>query len=475
MPKLYSVTDVAQTLKVSEQYLRLLIRDDKIEAEKVGKQWVIAEQKLQSYIKTNNIVIEPDDHPRTTTFLPDIIALSFFSGAMGLDIGMEQAGISPLLACELDKETRTTIHANRPDIALLGDIREYDAEKVREYARIPPNSAIDVIFGGPPCQAFSTAGKQKGFKDDRGNVFLTFINLAIALDPNYLIIENVRGLLSAKYPPSEGFPAIKGGALFHVLKCLTAANYAVSFELYNAANFGSPQIRERIVMICKKGHDIVDFLSPSHEENGVFGLPPWRTLEDAILDLGSEHTFIEFPEKRLQYYRMLTEGQNWRDLPHDIQPVAMGKSYLLPGGKTGFYRRLQFNRPSPTLVTHPAMPATDLCHPTEDRPLSIEEYRRIQGFPDHWIICGGLLSVYKQIGNAVPIPLGKAIGNTIIADMNSQSLPQYKNFPYSGYKNTNHIAFLRQMNATLDKVRAGINPRQGTLGLFVDDIALPSL
>lgn len=96
---------------------------------------------------------------------------------------------------------------------------------------------------------------------------------------------------------------------------------------------------------------------------------------------------------------MLKPGENWRNLPKELQPEAMGNSYHLGGGKTGFYRRLDWDSPSPTVVTHPAMPATELAHPTENRPLSIQEYKRIQEFPDDWVIEGSLLDKYKQIGN----------------------------------------------------------------------------
>lgn len=445
--ELLSVGDVARTLKVSEQYVRFLVREKALEGKRVGKQWIVEKKDLLKFIEKTPFVIEPEDHPRLYDELPEIVSLSFFSGAMGLDLGLEKEGISPLLACEYDKETRKTIQANKPNIALIGDIGKYTADKILEYAKIPKEHPIDAIFGGPPCQAFSTAGKQRGFEDERGNVFLTFINLAIELNPKYLVIENVRGLLSAKYPPKPKKTPIKGGALYYVINLLKKAGYAVSFELYNAANFGAAQIRERVIMICKKGEQEVDFLSPTNAENGAFNLPPWKTIGDVIGDLDLEHHYVKFPEKRLQYYRLLKAGQNWRDLPPHIQPVAMGRSYYLQGGKTGFYRRLSFNRPSPTLVTHPAMPATDLCHPVEDRPLSIEEYRRIQGFPDSWTICGSLLDIYRQLGNAVPIPLGQAVGRTIMADIKGEKLPQFKGFPYSRYRNTSHKEFISQLES----------------------------
>ena len=125
-----------------------------------------------------------------------LVALSFFSGAMGLDLGMEQGGINACLACEVDKACRQTIAANRPDLALIGDITTYSAAEIRSLAGLSPEQAIDMIFGGPPCQAFSTAGARRGLDDARGNVFLRYLDLVAELKPRYVVVENVRGLLS---------------------------------------------------------------------------------------------------------------------------------------------------------------------------------------------------------------------------------------------------------------------------------------
>ncbi|MBF6682394.1 DNA cytosine methyltransferase, partial [Acinetobacter baumannii] len=130
-------------------------------------------------------------------------------------------------------------------------------------------------------------------------------------------------------------------------------------------------------------------LTPTHSEDGAQGLPAWRTVRQALEGLNN-HNHLNFPEKRLRFYRLLKAGQNWRNLPEDQQREALGKSYFAGGGKTGFLRRLAWDKPSPTLVTHPAMPATDLAHPEADRPLSIEEYKRIQEFPDDWQLAGPL-------------------------------------------------------------------------------------
>lgn len=454
---LLSVNDVAKILKVSDQYARRLISDKKLQAERVGKQWIVNQSSLDIYIEKNNICIEPNDHPRLQSTLPSIVALSFFSGAMGLDIGMEHGGIKAILACEFNKFCRMTIQTNRPDMALIGDINNYTANEILDFAKIPSNRKVDVIFGGPPCQAFSTAGARRALDDERGNVFLRYIEIVEAIKPTYVVIENVRGLLSAPYPYSNISKPIKGGALKIILEKLQSAGYTISFELYNAANFGAPQIRERVVMIGKLGSKKVSHLTPTNSNEDIYELPKWTTLKDAIADLKEENQhYIQFPEKRLKYYRMLTEGQYWKDLPQDIQREAMGKKLDMGGGKTGFYRRLNFSKPSPTLVTNPTMPATDLCHPIQNRPLSVEEYARIQGFPDSWKICGPILEQYRQIGNAVPIKLGEAIAKTIIADMNSIKQASYTNFPFSRYKNTSEISWELYMQKLIEKEKTAL-------------------
>lgn len=455
MQTLLTVQDLANSLKVTPQYVRKLISEERIKATRVGTQWVVSTEDFENYIKTNNVVIEPDDHPRVSESIPDIVALSFFSGAMGLDIGMRNGGIHALLACEFNKYCRMTINQNAPEMALIGDINKYSADEILRYARIPEGRKVDVIFGGPPCQAFSTAGARRALDDERGNVFLRYIDVVEEIRPNYVVIENVRGLLSAPYVYGDLNTPIKGGALCVILDRLHAAGYTISFELYNAANFGAPQIRERVVMIGKLNGQKVPYLSPTHSENGDYGLPKWLTLRNALDTISvEEHHHIDFPENRLKFYRMLKEGQYWKDLPPDAQKEAMGAKLNLGGGKTGFFRRLSFSRPSPTLVTNPAMPATDLCHPTEDRPLSVEEYSCIQGFPSDWEICGPILEQYKQIGNAVPIKLGEAIAHTIIADMKGLSLPEYPGFAYSRYKNTSDVTWREEMTRQIKLQKA---------------------
>ncbi len=363
--------------------------------------------------------------------------ISFFSGALGLDLGLEQGGFTPLLFCEKDKKCKETIKLNRPNVPLIGDITQYQASDILEILNIQEAEKIDLIAGGPPCQAFSTAGTRKSFDDSRGNVFLHFINISMKIRPQYIIIENVRGLLSAAYSPSSNNPK-KGSALDYILTILKDNGYFISFNLYNTANFGVPQIRERVVIIASL-KSRVPYLEPTHSEIEEFGLLPWKTLKQTILDIPKDKNKLcaKFPEKRLKYYRLLKAGQNWRNLPKDIQREALGKSYELAGGKTGFLRRLNWDKPSPTLVTSPTMPATDLAHPSEDRPLSIAEYARIQQFPDNWKFSGSITDQYKQIGNAVPCGLGLAISIAILKHSKQEEVKNITNFPFSRYKFTN--------------------------------------
>ncbi len=452
---LLTAGEVAKKLKVTVQSVRLLIKNGMLNAERVGNQWLTSIEDLNEYIEKNDVVIEPDDHERLSDDIPEIVALSFFSGAMGLDIGMKNGGIDALLACEFNKACRMTIAKNKPEIGLIGDITDFTAEEILKMAKIPEGRKVDVIFGGPPCQAFSTAGNRKAFDDERGNVFLKYLSIISEIKPTYVVIENVRGLLSTPFKYKDIEEPIKGGAMMIILDKLKEIGYTVSFNLYNAAYFGAPQIRERVVIIGKLGGGKVSYLQPTHNEEGTDGLKAWRTLRDAFddnLPMNVEHHFIEFPEKRLKYYRILKEGQYWKDLPLDLQKEALGKSFYLGGGKTGFLRRLSYSRPSPTLVTNPTMPATDLAHPTEDRPLSVEEYKSIQEFPESWKVCGGILDQYKQIGNAVPVKLGEAIAKTIIDDMNGI---KYENtgFSYSRYKNTDEISWMQFMKKEMEKSR----------------------
>ena len=375
-------------------------------------------------------------------------ALSFFSGAMGMDIGLEKAGIEIILACESEKFIRETIKLNKPKLKVIEDINQYSSNEIKALAGLKKNEKVDLIVGGPPCQAFSTAGKRLSIKESRGLVFLKFLQVIKDLKPTYFVIENVRGLLSV--PLNKSGKKIKGGTFEFITNFLKDCGYKISFELYNSANFGSPQIRERVIIVGNKNEKL-PHLVPTHSDDSKFNLKPWKTFKDACKGLGNtKHSHVTFPEKRLKYFRLLKEGQNWRDLSVKLQKEAMGKSYYLGGGKTGFLRRLSWNKPSPTLVTDPTMPATDLCHPDKDRPLSVEEYKRIQEFPDSWKIFGNIRQQYKQIGNAVPVSLGFAVGKLIVSHYLKQNIKIVQGFKYSRYLNTSDLNWKNEKQLKLN-------------------------
>lgn len=377
--------------------------------------------------------------------------ISLFSGAMGLDLGIEKAGFKIRVCVEKDKWAAQTIRANTSIPVIERDINDVPTDEILAAAGIGRQD-VTLVIGGPPCQAFSTAGKQKGFADFRGNVMLQYLRVVRDIMPEFFIMENVRGLQSAKlnsvpaeYAEYEPIKDVKGSAFHFMVAEFRKLGYSISHALLNAANYGVPEKRERIVVIGHRG-ERVPIPSPTHSENGEFGTKKWNTLRSCIGDM--EHRtdlhYTELRKRSLPYMKILKEGQNWRNLPGDMAMQAMGKAYFLSGGKTGFLRRLKFDEPSPTLVTSPTMPATLLCHPTQLRPLSIEEYARIQQFPDSWTFNGRLETIYKQIGNAVPVRLGQAVGQQIMRFINGQTSANEEarnKIPYSRYKNTTYRDF----------------------------------
>ncbi len=376
-------------------------------------------------------------------------AISLFSGGMGLDLGLEKAGIDVRLCLDFDKFCCETIRKNRPNVPVLeGKIEDYASKEILKVAGLR-SSEVFLLHGGPPCQAFSTAGGRKSLQDIRGNCVLEFVKKVVEIKPNYFIMENVRGLLSAAISPAvDGSKVIlpeemPGSVLRHVLDLFNEAGYTVSSALFDSANYGVPQKRERVVFFGNRGKQRIPLPQPTHSQDGKMTKEKWVTLREALTPLGNiKHDHVDFSENRKKYYRLLKAGQNWRDLPKELQEEAMGPSYHLGGGKTGFYRRLSWDKPAPTLVTRPNMPATDLCHPEELRPLSVQEYKAIQQFPNDWDFAGSIIEQYKQIGNAVPVGLGHMAGKAIIDFHTGKTTEEEKNIVrYSRYNGTTDMDF----------------------------------
>ncbi len=347
---------------------------------------------------------------------PQFTTISLFSGAMGLDLGLIRAGMNVAVSQDADKWCAETIRANGHKV-VEGDIRQLlDKDPSCSFLLAPGGIKAEDVFavvGGPPCQAYSTAGKRRGTSDERGSLFEQFAQIVGTLRPRFFVMENVKGLLS--------MPSVEGDKdstplLSVILDRLTGLGYHVVYGILDAVHYGVPQFRERLVIIGSRDNEAIFLPAPTNFHLHQSATMRWATLGSAISDLiDAPGPGSKFSDALTRYLKKVPEGGNWRSLPPKDQKAAMGGAYESGGGKVGFYRRLSLAQPSPTLVTSPTQKATLFCHPRHDRPLSIREYARIQQFPDSWQIIGSMAECYKQIGNAVPVGLGHAIGQMLMA------------------------------------------------------------
>lgn len=373
--------------------------------------------------------------------LPEI--WSFFSGAAGLDLGLEHAGLTPTLAVEFDSDCCATLRANRASLDVWEtDVRKVDAQQLR--ARRSFAGDVFLMVGGPPCQSFSSGGKRAALSDPRGNLIYTYLQLIDQVRPRYFVLENVAQLVTAairhrpisqrpgrdwnlssfhqsrskgddSVPPMEP-DELSGSAIRQVFTEMQGLGYELNFAVLDAADFGAAQHRYRFVMIGAREGPSVTLPSPTHGPHSGRGME-WRTLRDAIFDL-RDHPgpHSEYTPAMSKYFALVPPGGNWRSLPKELQRDALGAAaFAAGGGKTGFFRRLSWDAPSPTITGRSNRKASAICHPDAIRPLSVRESARLQGFPDDWLLTGSMSSQYLQIGNAVPVPLGIAIGRAIVA------------------------------------------------------------
>lgn len=356
------------------------------------------------------------------------IAVSFFAGAGGLDIGMHRAGFNVKSSVEIEKTYCQTLKSNNPDFHVVnGDIMDYDKDIIYKEAGLKEDDEITLIFGGSPCQTFSTAGKRQAFSEKRGQAMLKFAELVSQVQPRAFLLENVKGLLSAslKHRPlkerGQDFSPLKeeekkGSALRHLLSKFD--NYNITYDIINSAEYGVCQKRERVFFIGIRKDLNKTFIFPekTHSRDGEDGKEKFLTFKNVMDKLKEiEHTYVNYSEERLKYMKMIPQGGgNWRDLDDENAKIAMGGAYMSGGGKTGYFRRVKINEPCPTLLTSPIQKSTNIGHPFEDRPLSIEEYLEIQGFPPNYKVCGSLNEKYTQIGNAVPIKVAEILGKKLL-------------------------------------------------------------
>lgn len=310
--------------------------------------------------------------------------IELFSGAGGMALGLSLAGLNTVALVEKDKQAAATLRHNKPDWNVI----ESDITKVHFE-----QGEADLVAGGFPCQSFSYAGKKLGFSDVRGTLFYEFARIVNEVQPSLFIAENVRGLLT-----HDG-----GRTIATMVAIMRDFGYVVEHKLLNAADFGVAQNRERLIIIGVR--DQTKFHWPEKQ--------PRITIRQALADVPAS-SGARYSERDRAVFDLVPEGGNWRDLPREVlakfAPFLMGKH---GGGSTQTAKRLSWDGQSPTLLTQPHQKTTTRIHPSETRPLTVREYARLQGFPDSWEFVGSLASQYRQVGNAVPVTLAKALGESI--------------------------------------------------------------
>ena len=389
---------------------------------------------------------------------PTIVSL--FTCGMGMDAGFEKEGFQTVYANDITKFACNTIrNIKRKEIEEKslhldeGSIFDIPSKKILQNIGLEKGEP-DLIIGGPPCQSFSTAGKRRGLKDDRGIAVIEYIKKIEEIRPKAFVFENVQGIISMAKSPMSFYDRIqmkdsdlthsqRKGSLFRYIENKfnklknpkDGIGYTITHDILVAADFGIPQNRKRFVLIGIR-KDVGDaeqvmaqikskakFADPKKAEK--LGKKPWLTLETLKDKFEGEipKEGVNFSANTMKFLKHIPKktGGCWVDLPKKLQVEAMGgaadtddpKRKGKQGGRRGFYRRLSWYKPSPTLVTSPTQSGTCMCHPEYDRPLSVKEYAIIQGFPKNWKFQGSLANRYRMIGEAVPIELARIIAETI--------------------------------------------------------------
>lgn len=370
-------------------------------------------------------------------------AISLFTGAGGLDIGLEEAGFQTIACVENDINCIATLKHNRPGWKVFestvkiekgvqkkraaGDIKEIEPEELLEFAGLTKGEAA-LVVGGAPCQPFSNIGKKEGRNDSKnGDLFLEFVRMVKGIQPRAFLFENVAGITQQKH--SE--------VLNYMIDSFSGSGYALSYSILNAANYGVAQKRERFFLIGIKGMSTPAFPIPTHfkDKNNYNSFvkelnpgckvkyKPWTTVRDVLLSLPEEYyerpdyAVMNISEKVIERMKLIKEGENFKALPLTMRPDCW-KNGKHQGQDT--FGRLNADQPSVTIRTAAYNPAKGMyIHPFENRGLNTIEMAALQGFPYDWSFrCSGrekitLVSGGRQIGNAVPPPLANAMGLAI--------------------------------------------------------------
>lgn len=375
-----------------------------------------------------------------------LTAIDLFAGAGGLSEGFRQAGFNILAANDFDEYAEATFRLNHPETAFLsGPIQQIAAADFLSVANIRKGE-LDVLLGGPPCQAFSVYNHQRGLHDDRSGLFREYLRIVEGLEPRFVVMENVTGIMS-----------IAGGhAVTEIIQSLESLGYHVEPQILKAEEFGVPQERRRIFFVGSRSQDRIVWPEPTHGTSAlgpVFSLSqlPLVTVEEAIGDLtplsieeGSEEADYLAPPlseyqaklrdgakvlynhvvptlqainlKRLKY---IPQGGSWRDIPYELLPAGMKQAKR--SDHTKRYGRLHPQGLASTILTKCDLHWGAYIHPWQERTITVREAARFQSFPDKMRFLGPRGEQYRQVGNAVPPLLARAVAETI-ADMANETV-----------------------------------------------------
>lgn len=345
---------------------------------------------------------------------PTITTVDLFAGAGGLSLGFHLAGrgFMPVFAVEHDSAAAATFERNFGCEVFDGDI---------EYGPDYPDA--DVVIGGPPCQGFSPLGRDRD-TDSRSRLnglWKHYLEAVRAIRPRAFVIENV-----PEFQRSAQFAALL--ELFETDDQLT--EYATAYGVLNAADYGVPQTRRRGILVAIRGHEgaLPWPPPPTHGDNSPTGAPQ-VTVRDAIRDLpprtlGTE-PFIDGDTQHLHFgrrplptslerYRAIPPGGNRFDLMRDRPDITPACWANKPTGTTDVMGRLWWDRPAATIRTEFFKPEKGrYLHPSANRVISHREAARLQSFPDWYVFEGKKIQIARQIGNAVPPLLGRAIAEFV--------------------------------------------------------------
>src|SRR3989344_1271513 len=294
------------------------------------------------------------------------IGISLFSGAGGLDIGLESAGFDIKAFVELDSYSCQTLRKNSPDKQVIeADITKLDVSEALRLANLRKEDVF-IISGGPPCQSFSTLGNRKGVNDPRGLLFYEYLRFVKEIQPEVFVMENVKGLLTID----------NGEVIKTMVNELKRAGYYVNYTILRAADYGVPQKRERVVILGCKSKKFA-FPTPTHAREPIKGQKNWVTVRQAFKKLTKTHLKrednlrMDHSQAMIDRMKLVAPGKNFKSIPKEFLPDCW-KNGKHQGADT--FGRLLLDTPSVTIRTAAYNPTKGrYIHPTEHRGLSTLE------------------------------------------------------------------------------------------------------